>query len=68
MKVLIINHCAHNKGDNSVLYFLSKKLNLQQKIKEIYLSSSDGKVPFWGKKNLFKKTCYWGQGKTFLEH
>lgn len=67
MKVLIINHCAHNKGDNSVLYFLSKKLNLQQKIKEIYLSSSDGKVPFWGKKNLFKKTCYWGQGKTFLE-
>lgn len=67
MKVLIINHCAHNKGDNSVLYFLSKKLSLQKKINEIYLSSSDGQIPFWSSKKLFKKVCFWGQGKAFNE-
>ena len=37
LKVLIINHCAHNKGDNSVLYFLSKKLSLQKLMKILFI-------------------------------
>ncbi|MGV8844448.1 MAG: polysaccharide pyruvyl transferase family protein [Pseudomonas sp.] len=64
MKVLIVNHCAHNKGDNSVLYYLDKCIRSHtNRDVEIYLSSSDGEKPFWyaGKA---KATC-WPGGEQF---
>lgn len=65
MKISIINHCAHNKGDNSVLYFLATKLRERSDVSHVFLSSSDGEIPFWDKFNLFSGAAFWGSGMTF---
>ena len=67
MNILILNHCAHNKGDNSVLYYLSHKLKNKKKVTQLILSTSDGKRPFWGTNKIFDSICYWGMGLTFKE-
>ena len=65
MKILILNHCAHNKGDNSVLYYLSNKIKNQKHVNRLCVSSSEGKIPFWDSKKIFNSACYWGLGLTF---
>jgi polysaccharide pyruvyl transferase WcaK-like protein len=67
LNILILNHCAHNKGDNSVLYYLSHKLKNKKKVTQLILSTSDGKRPFWGTNKIFDSICYWGMGLTFKE-
>ncbi|SEJ25963.1 Polysaccharide pyruvyl transferase [Pseudomonas linyingensis] len=65
MKVLILNHCSHNKGDNSVLYYLSGAIASEaERSTQINLSSSDGSLPFWWEhKN--SQACYWPGGSIF---
>lgn len=61
MKVSILSHCSHNKGDNSVLGFLGKSLPMDT---EINISTSSGTLPFWFKsKNI--TSSKWGCGKRF---
>ncbi|NVH48266.1 polysaccharide pyruvyl transferase family protein [Photobacterium damselae] len=61
MKVSILSHCSHNKGDNSVLGFLNKAL---PKNINIHISTSSGELPFWFSSNNVT-TSMWGCGKRF---
>ncbi|WP_077285850.1 polysaccharide pyruvyl transferase family protein [Cognaticolwellia aestuarii] len=63
MKIFILNHCSHNKGDNSVLYYLTKCLDMVSTNNEITVSCSDGKSPFWANESV--KSVYWPGGKIF---
>lgn len=63
MKVTILNHCAHNKGDNSVLYYLDSIIRNNASDVEICLSSSDGNMPFWYER--CGEAVYWPGGKQF---
>lgn len=47
MKIFIINHTTHNKGDNSVLYNLINGIKLSGIKADITISTSDGTGPFW---------------------
>jgi polysaccharide pyruvyl transferase WcaK-like protein len=60
--VFVINHCSHNKGDNSVLEYLSNRLLACEHIK-MALSSSSGCLPFWLDSAI--NVSYWGCGKRF---
>ena len=63
MKVFILNHCSHNKGDNSVLYYLTQCLDIVSDNNEVIVSCSDGKAPFWASKEVMA-VC-WPGGKIF---
>jgi len=63
MKFFILNHCSHNKGDNSVLYYLTQCLDVVSNNNEVIVSCSDGKAPFWAKKEV-GAVC-WPGGKIF---
>ena len=63
MKIFILNHCSHNKGDNSVLYYLTQCLDIVQDNTEIIVSCSDGVAPFWAKKEI--DAVSWPGGKIF---
>jgi polysaccharide pyruvyl transferase WcaK-like protein len=63
MKVFILNHCSHNKGDNSVLYYLTQCLDFVSNNNEVIVSCSDGIAPFWAKKEV-DAVC-WPGGKIF---
>lgn len=61
MKISVLAHCSHNKGDNSVLAFLNMKL--KDAGVDIHISTSSGKKPFWfiGE----PKVSNWGCGLRF---
>lgn len=64
MKILILNHCSHNKGDNSVLYYLIECLRVVTGGEfDLGISCSDGRKPFWlaGRCQPF----YWPGGRFF---
>lgn len=63
MNVLILNHCSHNKGDNSVLYYLTQCLDIVSDNNKVTVSCSDGSTPFWADKKL--RAVYWPGGKIF---
>ncbi len=64
MKVLILNHCSHNKGDNSVLHYLMECIDIvTSRTADFTVSCSDGKPPFWLSKHI--DTTYWPGGKIF---
>lgn len=63
MNVFILNHCSHNKGDNSVLYYLTQCLQLVSKHHDVTVSCSDGIAPFWANDTI-KAVC-WPGGKIF---
>lgn len=63
MKFFILNHCSHNKGDNSVLYYLIGCIKSADPTSQISMSSSDGKKPFWYEEEM--STTYWPGGKLF---
>lgn len=63
MKVLILNHCSHNKGDNSVLFYLTECLKLVSKDNSVTVSCSDGQIPFWADNDV--SSVYWPGGKIF---
>jgi polysaccharide pyruvyl transferase WcaK-like protein len=63
MKIFILNHCSHNKGDNSVLYYLTQCLNIVSKNNDVTVSCSDGIAPFWAKETV-SAVC-WPGGKIF---
>ncbi|XAG72878.1 polysaccharide pyruvyl transferase family protein [bacterium 19MO04SH03] len=64
-KVFVLNHCSHNKGDNSVLTYVVKKLI--SKNNELCLSTSSGEMPEWLNKLIGKKvdSVLWGPGDWF---
>lgn len=47
MKILILNHTTHNKGDNSVLFNLLNAIEIADLKGDITISTSDGSQPFW---------------------
>lgn len=61
----ILNHCSHNKGDNSVLAYLLSKLSLRGE--KFTVSTSSGLVPTWVDGDLKKdiKSVHWGAGEWF---
>lgn len=59
MKVSILSHCSHNKGDNSVLAFLGKSVTEDK----IHISTSSGDLPFWFESGAV--SSLWGCGKRF---
>lgn len=59
MKVSILSHCSHNKGDNSVLAFLGTSI----KSSKVHISTSSGELPFWFNNNAI--STLWGCGKRF---
>ncbi|GIA54214.1 Polysaccharide pyruvyl transferase [Vibrio cholerae] len=65
MKYVILNHCSHNKGDNSVLFYLTEAIKLNdENFESISISCSDGSLPFWlNEKNV--DATYWPGGKIF---
>ena len=65
MRVSVVNHCSHNKGDNSVLFFLANKLKEWNGVSSLTVSTSDGEKPFWDESFLFEDVTFWGSGKIF---
>lgn len=61
MKVSVLAHCSHNKGDNSVLAFLNMKL--QGAGVDMHISTSSGEKPFWFIGD--PKVSSWGCGLRF---
>lgn len=62
MKKLIINHCSHNKGDNSVLCYLVNMLGLKKE--PFTISTSSGELPEWADSSLCNSVI-WGPGRWF---
>ncbi|EOX3331673.1 polysaccharide pyruvyl transferase family protein [Vibrio cholerae] len=63
MKVSVLAHCSHNKGDNSVLSFIDNMIKNEKNIKSSHVSTSSGDKPFWLTSN--STTTYWGCGHRF---
>lgn len=63
MRFFIVNHCSHNKGDNSVLYYLMECIKAVAPDCKISVSSSDGSRPFWCEDKI--EITYWPGGKLF---
>ncbi|QCU89544.1 polysaccharide pyruvyl transferase family protein [Thiomicrorhabdus sediminis] len=61
MKITVINHCSHNKGDNSVLFFLLKLI--EKKFNCEVVVSISGERPFWLDNNV--ETVPWGRRGLF---
>lgn len=61
MKISILSHCSHNKGDNSVLAFLGKIIPNNQ---SLHISTSSGTIPDWFE-SMNTKSSLWGCGKRF---
>lgn len=64
MRICILNHCSHNKGDNSVLYYLLECIKLVSLDKvDLSICCSDGKKPFW--MNSVSYIHFWPGGRLF---
>ncbi|WP_044365150.1 polysaccharide pyruvyl transferase family protein [Vibrio fluvialis] len=63
MKVSVLAHCSHNKGDNSVLSFINNMFDDDNSIKSVHVSTSSGEKPFWFSGDAV--ASFWGCGPRF---